>query len=179
MHYFRDKRQEKNTDTHRFDYWRVDFYGDRDYPIPGLEAKHVFAQIFRFFGLRKVVVKHCLLISKSTRSNIISEKGLKGFLLEKHEHHQSAIFDLRMQIQLNDDEIECFKKANLKEIDSALKMLQKIRIWMISIKASFETPSALCKSHSSITQAPPHSLKVIKFRYRQITSRDGSLRHQW
>ena len=64
-------------------------------PIPAIMSRHACAIIFSFHSRRKEVIKLLLTISKSARAYIITQNGLRGFLLDSHINSMSWIDELR------------------------------------------------------------------------------------
>ena len=51
-------------------------------PLPCLESRHVSAKIFGMLNTKKKSISILLLLSKSSRAFVITQKGLPGFLID-------------------------------------------------------------------------------------------------
>ena len=74
---------------------------DRHYlPFPGLESRLSSAIVLSYQGISKEVIKLTLVLSKRSRVFIISQEGLKGFLLKRRTCFKLLLKELEMSSHL-------------------------------------------------------------------------------
>ena len=73
-------------------------------PFHMLNSRISTSIVLSFVGRRKAVIKLSIVLSKASRSFIVSQLGLPGFLLSSHDNFASFLFELQSQRTLLNEE---------------------------------------------------------------------------
>ena len=95
---------------------KIDVSQKDELPFPGLESRNASAIIFSFYSTKKDVIKKCLVLSKSSRAFIISQKGLAGFLIDITPENYTHYI-------LNEQMPEILKLRQKKELEIGKKTI--------------------------------------------------------
>ena len=103
----------------RIEDFPIDNAHRHDLPFPGLPSRISTAILLCFKGLKVEVIKKMLVLSKRGRVFIITQHGLSGFLLSRHNNCLSWIFDYILTDSAESD--VRYKSTDVKQIYSKLK----------------------------------------------------------
>ena len=93
-------------------------------PLPGVNSRLASAVIPGFYGRRKKVIKTVIVLNRASRTYIITQGGLPGFLLEQYdtleslmynEHHMTVRFQSELITDLRKEEIESLIEDLMKQ----------------------------------------------------------------
>ena len=98
----------------RIEDFPIDNAHRHDLPFPGLPSRISTAILLCFKGLKVEVIKKMLVLSKRGRVFIITQHGLSGFLLSRHNNCKSWIFDCILTDSVESD--ARYKLSNVKQI---------------------------------------------------------------
>ena len=90
-------------------------------PWTRLKSRLSTAIICTFWGRRKPVIVTMLTLNKSGRAYIITQEGLRGFLVNRHDNLNSWIFELQMSRDFIKDVIARMTKTELNKLTAELQ----------------------------------------------------------
>ena len=103
-----------------FDEFPVEQERRRALPLNKLRSRLPTAIIFGFHGRKKQVIKMLLVLSNSSRAFIITQGGLRGFLLAHHNNSASWLYELQLSAKFR-TEAACFlSQTELEDLPKQL-----------------------------------------------------------
>ena len=121
-------------------------------PLPFLESRHVSAKIFGMLDTKKKSISILLLLSKSSRAFVITQKGLPGFLIDIE-------FEKKLKLFKESPALLSLKVRD--ELAKEIKARYKLLVSLNRIEEADETQKLLKKSKASEI-AFLHSLDKLK-----------------
>ena len=96
-------------------------------PIPNLKSRLSTSIIFSYQDRRKAVVKLLLILCHSGRAFVITQDGLKGFLMTNHDNIASWLIELRLSRTFR-KQIECFEtQAEVDDLDATIQKCSTLK----------------------------------------------------